>query len=224
MIRKQHPFWGSLSPLGGLSGIGLLVMASTRLAWAITVAGGLFWVYILSVLASVFLTSGTCKKIFPQSGRAPIFTCISYFWGSAYILLLWLLCPFAAMEVFFPLLLIPLFCTDSSIFSRIVSQESALMTAGNTDLGEAVFDAASEAAVLALLLVFISLIREPLSFCCLSLPGTYKGIMTFISFKGNERFPMQIFAGSAGALLLLGYIIGLYYFFRNTQAPAEGIK
>jgi len=209
----QHPFWGSLTPLGGLSGAGIVIMASGRLAWAVTVSGALLWVYILSVLTSVFLSSPTCRKIFPICGRASIITCISSFFGSLYLLLLWMLCPFAALEVLFPLLLVPLFCAGSEIPRIIFSSGEN----NSLDTGEAVYQAASEAAVLSLLVIIISLIREPLAFCSLTMPGTYQGIVTLVSFNEGFIFPVRIFTGSAGALLLLGYITGLYNFFKKNN-------
>jgi hypothetical protein len=211
--ENLHPFWGSLSPLGGLSGAGIIIMASGRLAWAITVSGALLWVYILSVLASVFLSSPVCRKIFPVSGRASVFTCISCFFGSLYLLIFWMLCPLAAMEVLFPLLLAPLFCAGSGIFRVILSSGEN----SSVDIFESVSNAASEAAVLSLLVIFISLIREPMAFCSLTLPGTYQGFLTIISFNESLLFPVRIFTGSAGALLLLGYITGLYQNFNNNS-------
>jgi len=211
----QDPFWGSLSPLGGLSGAGIVIMASGRLAWAVTVSGALLWVYILSVLASVFLSSAACRKIFPIGGRSSVFTFISSFFGCLYLLLFWILCPFAAMEVIFPLMLVPLFCAGSGIFRSILSAGENT----SLDIIETVSKAASEAAILSLLVIIISLIREPLAYCTLTLPGTYRGIVTLISFKEGFLFPVHIFTGSAGALLLLGYITGLYNYLKKNNHP-----
>lgn len=215
----QHPFWGSLSPLGGLSGAGIVIMASGRLAWAVTLSGAMIWVYILTALSAAFLSSQTCRKIFPVGGRSYIFTFISAFFGSLYLLLFWLLCPFAAMEVFFPLMLVPLFCTGSGIFRVILSSGEKT----SLDIIDTVSKAASEAAVLSFLVIIISLIREPLAFCSLTLPGTIQGIVNIISFDEGFLFPVRIFTGSAGALLLLGYITGMYnYFNKSNSAGGEG--
>jgi hypothetical protein len=210
-LDRQHSFWGSLSPLGGLSGAGLLVMASARLSWAVIIAGSLFWVYGLTASVFSFLCSEISPKIFPKEGRAYVFTCIASFFGSTYLLLLWLLCPLAAFEVFFLLLIVPLFCASSGIFERIVS------TLENThgDILTDVSDAVSQATVLAGLIIAFSVVREPLSYCSLSLPGTASGMITIMYFKSNSFFPIGIFATSAGALLLLGYIICLYQYGKN---------
>jgi len=212
---SQHPFWGSLSPLGGLSGIGLLIMASARLSWAITVAGSLLWVYTLSVPVSAFLCSDTCKKFFPRTGRPLVFICLSSFFGCLYLFMFWLLCPFAILEVFLPLSLVPLYCAGSGVFAR--------ETGGNNrDMADTISASAAEAAVLAGLLIIVSVIREPLGFCSLSLPGTYQGMVTLFSFKGGTFFPVRIIASSAGALLLAGYVSGLYRYYRSIHAPSEG--
>jgi uncharacterized membrane protein len=210
-LDRQHSFWGSLSPLGGLSGVGLLVMASARLSWAVMIAGSLFWVYGLTAFTFAFLYSEISPKIFPEKGRKHIFTCIASFFGSIYLLLLWLLCPLAAFEVFFLLLIVPLFCASSGVFEQIV----LLSENNNIDITVHVSDAVSKAAVLACLTIVFSIVREPLSYCSLSLPGTAYGMITIMYFKSNSFFPIGIFAASSGALMLLGYIICLYQYGKN---------
>jgi hypothetical protein len=210
-LDKQHSFWGSLSPFGGLTGAGLLVMASARLSWAVIIAGSLLWVYGLTSMVFSFLCSEVDAKIFPEEGRGYVFTCIASFFGSIYLLLLWLLCPLAAFEVFFLLLIVPLFCASSGVFEQIAFPNENT----HNDIIDDVSDAASQAAVLAGLIIVFSIVREPLSYCSLSLPGTSGGMVTIMYFKSNSFFPMSIFGASAGALLLLGYIICLYQYGKN---------
>jgi len=205
---RQHSFWGSLSPLGGLTGAGLLIMASSRLSWAITVAGSLFWVYGLTTLIFVsFLSSNKIKnKFFPVAGRVTLFTCIAAFFGSLYLLLFWLLCPFAALENFLLILLVPLFCSGSGIIEKILTQPEK----HQSDVLENVTDAISQAATLAGLIVAFSILREPLAYCSLSLPGSFAGMVTIMYFKAGTFLPIGILSSSSGALLLLGFIISLY--------------
>lgn len=213
-IRDQHSFWGNLSPLGGLSGAGLLIMATARLSWAITIAGCLFWVYGLTVIAfSLLCSSG--KKIFPAQGRSLIFTCLASFFGSLYLLMIWLLCPFAVFEVFLPLLLVPLYCAGSGIRERVISEIS------HADVFDHVSEAASQAAVLAGILIAFSIIREPLSYCSLSFPGSAQGMVTIMYFNQGPFFPVGIFAPSAGALLLLGYFVCLYQYGKSVFFPGD---
>jgi len=212
-INRHHSFWGSLSPLGGLMGIGLLIMASARLSWAITVAGSLFWVYGLTTFSFAFLVS-VGKKIMPEKGRNAIYTCLAAFFGCIYLFLFWLLCPFAALETFMLLLLVPLFCAQTG-FADVGTVEH---TSGSksikitTDVFDSVSDAISVATYLAVLSIAFSIIREPLSYCSLSFPGTSQGMVTIMYFSSNSFFPIRIFAPSAGALLLLGYFICLYQY------------
>ncbi|MDR1869987.1 MAG: hypothetical protein LBQ82_08380 [Treponema sp.] len=219
-IKEQHSFWGSLSPLGGLSGAGLLIMSSARLSWAVTTALGIFWVYGLTSFAFSFLLSETGRKFLPKLGRIHIFTCMASFFGSVYLLLFWILCPYAAYEVLVPLLLIPLFCSGSGTFERIVS----LSDSHTADVFDLISDAVSQAAILAVLLIVFSIIREPLSYCSLSFPGTSQGMVVIMYFKAGSLFPMEIFAASAGALLLLGYFICLYQYSKSVFFPGEDEK
>ena len=221
MIGKHNMFWGSVSPLGGLVGIGLLIMASGRLAWAVSVSLALLFIYVFSVTAFVFLSSSMCEKFFPRRGRVHIFTCICYFFGSIYILISWLVSPLATMEVFFLILLVPLFCAGSGIFSRCLALGENFHTDLPDSLREASLTAAGEAAVLALLIILVSLIREPLAFYSLSLPGFSNGMVTIFSLNDGSVLPIRVFGGSAGALLLLGYLVCLYRYYKNKYYPGD---
>ena len=216
-LSRQHSFWGSLSPLGGLTGAGLLIMASARLSWAITIAGSLFWVYGLTAFTFSSLLSAMGNKIFPEKGRSAIYTCLAAFFGSIYLFLFWLLCPFAAFETYMLLLLVPLFCAQ--IGSAQIG--SAQTGSASVDVFENVSDAASQAASLAVLLILFSIIREPLSYCSLSFPGTYNGMITIMYFASNSFFPIGVFASSAGALLLLGYFICMYQYGKGRIFPGD---
>jgi len=210
-FRSQNSFWGSLSPLGGLAGAGLLIMASARLSWAIIVVGSLLWVYGLTALTFSFLLKTFGKNIFPEKGIVSLNICIASFFGSIYILLFWLLSPFAAFEVLLLLLLVPLFFAGSGIVQQIQDQSENYLV----DFFEHVSDAVSQAVFLGGLLIAFSIVREPLSYCSLTLPGTYQGMITIIQFNDDSFLPINIFASSAGALLLLGYIICLYQYGKN---------
>jgi hypothetical protein len=206
MNRQHHIFWGSRSPLASLSGGGLLIIASARLAYAITTAGALLWVYGLSVLAA-----HTLSRIFPDKGKALVLIFLASFFSALYLWLFYLISPLAALEVFFPVSLVPLFCAGSGVFKR----------AESLDLGEAAVRALSEAAVFGGLVALFALIREPLGFCSLSLPGGSRGIVFLFYFEDLSFLPVRLAASSAGALLLLGYGVGLYRYFRKIHAPRE---
>jgi hypothetical protein len=200
-----HVFWGSRSPLAGFCGGALLIIASARLAYAITAAAALLWVYGLSALAAC---SGF--RIFPVQGKPLFQIFLSSFTGGVYLLLLWFISPLTALEVFFFVSLIPLFCAGSGVFRRLES----------LDLSEALGRALSEAAVFGGMIVIFSIIREPLGFSSLSIPGGSQGITLLFTFE-NDFLPIRFIASSAGALLLLGYGAGLYRHFRKIHAPRE---
>jgi hypothetical protein len=217
-INRQYSFWGSLSPLGGLTGAGLLIMASARLSWAIIVSGSLLWVYALTTLTFSFLVSLTGKGFFPVRGRKSLFVCLGSFWGSVYLLMFWLLSPFAALETFVLLLLVPLFCASSGIIEQLSLSENA-----HPDIFEQVSDSVSQAAALSGLMIVFSVIREPFSYCSLSFPGSYQGMITIMYFKAGAFFPIGIFASSAGALLLLGFFVCLYQYYKGFILPGDNV-
>ena len=215
-LNRQHSFWGSLSPLGGLTGAGLLIMGSGRLSWAITVSIGLFWVYGFTTLAYVFLYSPMVKKIMPVKGKRFLFISLASFWGSLYIFMFWLISPFAALEVFILLLLVPLFFTDSGIVERISSSQDS-----NHDIFEYVPETFSQAGVLAGLMIAMSIIREPFAYCSLSFPGSSQGMVIIMYFTESSFLPIRIFASSSGALILFGYLICLYQYSKKIIFPGD---
>jgi hypothetical protein len=206
MSSQPHIFWGKTAPLAALCGGGLLVMASVRLAYALVTAVALLWVYGLSVL--IFQAAA---RFFPRMGKTLCQTFLASLTGSLFLLLLWFLSPLAALEIFFIVSLVPLFCIASGIFSRLES----------LDISDAVARAFEEAVVWGVLIVLFAVIREPLGFLSLSLPGGAQGIIYIFSFEKESFLPIRVIASSSGALLLLGYGLGLYRYFRNINAPRE---
>jgi hypothetical protein len=208
IFSRQSYFWDSLSPLGGLTALGLLIMASSRLSYAITITGCLIWVYGLTALSYSILSKAAGEKIFPKNGRMLLYTFFASFWSSIYIFLFWFLCPLAALEVFLLMMLVPLFCASSGIFEQLSS------SSGNSseDIFDFVTESVSHIFVLSGLLIAFSIIREPLSYCSLSLPGSYRGMIRIIHFNENSFLPVRLLISSSGALILLAYFTGLYQY------------
>ena len=204
---QPHLFWGRTSPLTALTGGALIIMASGRLAFALVTAGAILWVSNISVL--LFQALG--KRFFPQRGKRFVQTFLASFIAGLYLLVLWLLSPITALELFFIISLVPLFCVSCGIFQRIES----------LGISEAVSRAFAEAAVLGALIIIFAIIREPLGYFSLSLPGGSQGIITLFSFETETFLPIRIIASSGGALLLLGYNMGLYRYFKKINAPRE---
>ena len=197
-------FLKSASPMTCLCGAGLLIIASDRLAHAVTVAGALVWVYSLSVLA---VHAGS--RIFPRQGKKTLLVILASFVASFYMLLLWIMSPLCALSTFFALAFVPVICMASGIFERVESKS----------LTEKVLTSLSEALMLGLLIIIFALIREPIGHLSLSLPGGTQGIILLFSFNGESLLPIRSISSSSGALLLLGYILGLYHRYKTTSAP-----
>ncbi|MDR0732425.1 MAG: hypothetical protein LBF63_12210 [Treponema sp.] len=189
--RRDHFFWGLQSPLAALSGGSLLVLASGRLSFALVCALALLWVYVLTglILRIPFLPR--------WGGITPL---LASFTGGLYILFMFFVNPILAMDTLFFLILCPLCCVSSGILNRLEK----------LDPGEAAAQSCREALVFSALILGLSLIREPLGYGCLSLPGIQQGIVNFIEFSQGAQLPVRIIASSSGALFLLGYGIALF--------------
>jgi Na+-transporting NADH:ubiquinone oxidoreductase subunit NqrD len=176
-------------------GSSILILASGRLAFALTAAGSLLWVYTLSALIH-----GVVRPALPEKGKRWILVLLASMVGSVYILLLWFLSPLLVLETFFVLFLVPICCMASDILERT----------GSLNPADIMTEAYSEAATLSVLTVCLSLIREPLGFCTLSLPGGSEGIFFLFVAEEEAFFPIRIIAATPGALFLLGYGIVLF--------------
>jgi hypothetical protein len=192
---QNHPFWGPRSPLSTFIGTGLLIMASSRVAFALVTLGALVWVYGLTAL--VFRLS---SPVLPKTGKYMILVFLSAFWGAVYYLALFFISPFLAMETSLFILLAPGYC----IASRVPSRVDSLLPR------DALTRAVSEALILGSLVLAMALIREPLGFGSFSLPGGLRGIIEIFGKEKNASFSIQVISGSAGAFLLLGYCLALF--------------
>jgi len=194
-LLQQRILWGDLSPFAYLSGGALLIMASDRLAHAITALVALVWVYCLSSLA-VF--GGA--RFFPRRGRSVLFAFLASFVAGLYLLLLSIIFPLGALQMFFVVAFVPMLCAGSGICRRLE----------NKSLVQVLRLSVAEALVAGVLIVILSLIREPLGFRSLSLPGGAQGIMLLHPFGEESPLFLRLLSGSFGALLLLGYLLGMY--------------
>jgi hypothetical protein len=195
ILKNDSGFWSYWSPLTSLVGSSILILSSGRLAFALVAAGSLLWVYTLSALVH-----GAAGRMLPRKGKNWILILLISIIASIYDLFLWFLSPFLVLETFFVLFLIPICCMISGVLERTASLEPAdIMT-----------QAYSEAAALSILIIVFSLIREPLGFCSLSLPGGPEGIIFLFTAEEEAFFPIRIIAATPGALFLLGYGIVLF--------------
>jgi hypothetical protein len=204
--RNRHLFWGSQAPLSSLAGAGLIILASSRLAFGIICAGALIWVYGFTSL--IYFSS---QKIMPQRGKPVILLFLSAFVCGIYILCMSFVNPLMIMGTCFFLFLVPPCCMGSGIFKRL----DGLTTA------EAFSRSLLEALVLGGIIIAMSLIREPLGMGSISFPGGVQGIVEFSGGEYEGFFPVRIFAVSAGGLLILGYGVSLFRYFRGFHTTRE---
>jgi len=212
-----------ISPAALLPGSGLLIVASGRLAHAIILVGALVWVYGLTSLVIY-----TAAKIFPRHGRAALISFLASFMAAVYLFTLWLLSPLCALETFFAVSLVPVFYMTSGVSKRFDARSGApgsgaLNSGALNSAADSFFSSFFEAFSLDVLLMAFALIREPLGFLSLSLPGGAHGSVFLFSFNVKSFLPIQLVASSGGALLLLGYFWGLYKY-KYMNKVQEGDK
>jgi hypothetical protein len=181
-------------------------MASSRLAFAIICAGALIWVYGFTSL--VYCSS---QKIMPQKGKSVILLFLSALVCSLYMLCLFLINPLLVMGTCFFLFLVPPCCIGSGVFTRLESLTP----------GEAFSRALLESLVPGGLAIAMSLIREPLGLGSISFPGGAQGIVEISGGEYEGFFPVRIFAASGGGLLILGYGVSLFRYFRSFHTNTE---
>jgi hypothetical protein len=105
----------------------------------------------------------------------------------------------------FFLFLVPPCCVGSGVFKRLESLDQA----------GALSRSLLESLVPGGLIVALSLIREPLGMGSVSFPGGVQGIVEISGGEYGGFFPVRIFAVSGGGLLILGYGIALFRYFRS---------
>jgi Na+-transporting NADH:ubiquinone oxidoreductase subunit NqrD len=182
-------------------------MASSRLAYAVFCLGALLWVYCFTAL--VFFST---QKIMPKRGKFIVLLFLSSLICSVYLLLMDLLNPLLVAGAWFFLVLVPPCCMGSGFFELEENQEP----------GEILPKVALDALCLGLLIIAVSLIREPLGLGSLSFPGGVWGIREIvIPREGEGFFPIRILSVSAGGFFILGLGIAVFRYFRSQKYNTE---
>ena len=195
MTKPEPGFPGGIKPLTFLSGGWLLIMASDRLAHAVIVTVAMVWVFCFTSLIAF-----VSVRIFPLRGRTALLTFIGSFFTGIFLLLLWLFSPLCAMETFFTVSIVPLLCMGSGVYKE--------SEAG--DAMDIMYASAQEALSIGVPIMIFSLIREPVGYAALSLPGGSQGMVFLFSYDTESLLPIRLVTSSSGTLLLLGYFGGLY--------------
>jgi hypothetical protein len=178
--------------LSSMSGLALFIIAGSRFSYAIVAFCVLLWVFMLGTVINTFL-----RDIASKTGRTMLNVMIASFAGSLYYLLLYLINPLLAMET-------TLICALSPVFFM---SGSFCEASGSPPAGELFKKAASEPLSLGGVTLAISLIREPLGFATLSIPGGARGIIELFNSGGSNLYTLQLISNSTGALFLLAYIL-----------------
>ena len=198
---ESHLFWGSYSPLSLLGCAGLIILASTRFAFALICTGALIWVYGLSAL----IYSGA-RPILPVRGKMAVLLFLSSFLCGIFMFLAGLVNPLLIMGTGFFLILVPPCCLGSHFFEASESEYPV----------EVFSRALLEALVLGGIILALALIREPLGMGTLSFPGGAQGILDIFSSTDTDSFiPARLLSTSAGGLILLGYGTTAFRYFRE---------
>jgi len=202
---SSHIFWGFHSPLSALNGAALIIMTSNRLSFALICSGALIWVLGLTVL-TYSCAHSILPSCLPSRGRMVILLFLSSFFCGIFAILISLLNPLLILGTVFFLVLIPPWCMSTGFFEAVESLYPF----------EAISRALLEAAVFSGVIIALSLIREPLGMGTISIPGSSQGIMEIYEGQNTETFlPGRILSISAGGLLLLGYVVAIYRYFKD---------
>jgi len=196
---QSHLFWGINSPLTSLTGITLLLTASGRISFALICTLALLWVYVF-VMTAVKLGGA----YFPLWGRNITLLFLSSLAAEIFLLLMWILDPRTALESAFFVFLVPLVFMASGLCGRVLE----------FDMAEIISQSMAEALILGMLILGLAMIREPLGFGSVSVPG-----MNIARFAREE--PLRFFQASSGALILLGYGTAVYRYYRNRYTNSE---
>ena len=200
--------WGAHSPLSALTGTALVIMASGRFAYALICSCALIWVYGLSAL--IF---SNARAILPGRGSMVVLLFLSSFLCGIFMLLVSLLNPLLILGMGFLLILVPACCLGSGFFEASKSEYPF----------EVFSRALLEAIVLGAIILGFALIREPLGMGTLSFPGGAQGIVELFNSHEADPVPLvRILSVSAGGLLLLGYGIALFRYFRERIGSVPG--
>jgi hypothetical protein len=148
------------------------------------------------------------KKFLPEKGRAIILLFLTSFIVSIYILLTGLLNPILIAGTWFIVIFVCPCCAGSGFFEE---DETG-------DAGDIFTHVLMESAVLAALIIAISLIREPIGLGSLSFPGGVSGIIEFFGDEqGESFFPIRFFSIAAGGFIILGFISAIFRHYRNVK-------
>jgi hypothetical protein len=194
-------------PLTTLSAVALVVVASSRLAYAIIALINMVFVYLLTVFISETLKRVRLFKqskheiwLFPKNNQKLVYLFLSNFTGCLFFFVHYCISPLLAMETLFIALFVPIFAYLEEIGGKY--SDLPLLHAAKNCFFESIY--------LGFLTIIIALIREPLGYATLSLPGGNGGIIELFNKDGTFPFTIEIISLSSGAFLLIGFIMVVF--------------
>ncbi|MDR2491143.1 MAG: hypothetical protein LBD20_07055 [Spirochaetaceae bacterium] len=193
-LRKFAYSWTE-PPYIPLSAVTLIVLATGRLSAALIGIAALFWTFTFSLCICRCL-----KKLLPESGKRFIVIMVSSLIASFFYLILYGINPVMAIESSLHIAVTPfIYCSY-----RFEKQD------GGTELSEIVLPPLSAVFSISVLMFAFALIREPLGYASLSLPGGKAGIIELFNRGGGFPYAVEFIARSAGVLLILGYVLAAF--------------
>jgi hypothetical protein len=206
-------------PLTVLSATALLVVASSRFAFAVIAAVNLVVVYVLTILITESLKrlktpkqSGDKIALFPQNNRKIIDVFLVNLSGCAFFFVYYCITPLLALETLFITLFVPIFAYSENISEKYATLPPFL----------AIKRCFFESLYLGVLIMAVALIREPLGYATLSLPGGSSGIIELFNKEGRFPFAIEIVSLSSGAFLLVGFIMVLFRILERRKPKQRG--
>jgi Na+-transporting NADH:ubiquinone oxidoreductase subunit NqrD len=194
-------------PLSVLSVTALLIIASSRFAFALIAAVNLAVISVLMVFIAESLKklvfprqSGGAIALFPHKNRHIIYIFLANFTGCVLFFIYYCVLPLLAMETLFITLFVPLFICSENIPEKYAALPLSL----------AIKHCFFENLSFGVLTMAVALIREPLGYATLSLPGGSGGIIEFFNKADRLPFALEIAALSSGAFILIGFIMVLF--------------
>jgi hypothetical protein len=195
-------------PLTMLSATALLIIASSRLAFAIIALINLVVVCLLTAMISeslkrvrLFKQSGYEIRLFPKKNQNLVYLFLANFTGCVFFFVYYCISPLLAIETIFITLFVPIFAYLEKIGEKY-SDLSLFRVAKSCFF---------ESACLGFLVVIIALIREPLGYATLSLPGGTGGIIELFNNDNSFPFTIEIISLSSGAFLFVGFIMVVFH-------------
>jgi hypothetical protein len=194
-------------PLTTLSAAALLVVASSRLAFAIVALINLVTVYLFTALISealkkvrLFKNSGHEIWLFPKKNQKLADLFLVNFIGCIFFFVHYCISPLLAMETIFITLFVPIFAYLEDAGEKYA--DLPLLRVAKKSFFESIY--------LGILTIAIALIREPLGYATLSLPGGSGGIIELFNNENSFPFTIEIISLSSGAFLLIGFIMVVF--------------